>query len=71
MARPRIILISICGYHDCTAYPHGRERWYITRFFDDLSYQPDAISQDDLYVYARGRQLGAGRRPAANVSSRC
>ena len=24
---------------------HGRERWYITRFFDDLAYQPDAISQ--------------------------
>jgi pimeloyl-ACP methyl ester carboxylesterase len=20
---------------------HGRERWYITRFFDDLTYQPD------------------------------
>jgi hypothetical protein len=31
---------------------HGRERWYITRFFDDLTYQPDAITQDDLDVYA-------------------
>ena len=32
---------------------HGREQRYITRFFDDLTYQPDAISQDDLDVYAR------------------
>jgi hypothetical protein len=32
---------------------HGRERWCITRFFDDLTYQPDAITQKDLDIYAR------------------
>jgi pimeloyl-ACP methyl ester carboxylesterase len=24
---------------------HGRERWYITRFFDDLTYRPDASAK--------------------------
>lgn len=32
---------------------HGRERWYVNRFFDELTHQPDAISDDDLDVYTR------------------
>ena len=41
------------GFHahpDVAVYlTHGRERWYITRFFDDLTYQPDAITQNDYF----------------------
>ena len=41
---------------------HGRERWYVNRFFDDLTYQPDAISGDDLDVYARAYEAPGAMR---------
>jgi pimeloyl-ACP methyl ester carboxylesterase len=46
---------------------HGRERWYITRFFDDLAYQPDAISQDDLDVYARAFEAPGAMRALCEI----
>jgi hypothetical protein len=46
---------------------HGRERWYITRFFDDLTYQPDAISQDDLDVYARAFEAPGAMRALCEI----
>jgi pimeloyl-ACP methyl ester carboxylesterase len=46
---------------------HGRERWYITRFFDDLTYQPDAISQDDLDVYARAFEAPGAMRSLCEI----
>ncbi|WP_111508012.1 alpha/beta fold hydrolase [Mycobacterium kyogaense] len=46
---------------------HGRERWYINRFFDDLSYQPDAISDDDLDVYARAYEAPGAMRAMCEV----
>jgi pimeloyl-ACP methyl ester carboxylesterase len=46
---------------------HGRERWYITRFFDDLTYQPDAISQDDLDVYARAFEAAGAMRALCEI----
>ena len=46
---------------------HGRERWYITRFFDDLIYQPDAISQDDLDVYARAFEAPGAMRALCEI----
>ena len=46
---------------------HGRERWYINRFFDDLSYQPDAISNDDLDVYARAFEAPGAMRAMCEV----
>ena len=53
---------DIAGY-----LTHGRERWYITRFFDDLSYQPDAISQDDLDVYARAFEAPGAMRALCEI----
>jgi len=41
---------------------HGRERWYINRFFDELAYQPDAISNADLDVYARAFEAPGAMR---------
>jgi pimeloyl-ACP methyl ester carboxylesterase len=53
---------------DIAAYlTHGRERWYITRFFDDLTYQPDAISQDDLDVYARAFEAPGAMRALCEI----
>lgn len=46
---------------------HGRERWYITRFFDDLTYQPDAISQGDLDVYARAFEAPGAMRALCEI----
>lgn len=46
---------------------HGRERWYINRFFDDLTYQPDAISNDDLDVYARAFEAPGAMRALCEV----
>lgn len=34
---------------------HGKERWYINRFYEDLTYQPDAITVEDVDIYARLR----------------
>lgn len=41
---------------------HGKERWYINRFYDDLTYQPDAIDNDDLDVYARAFEAPGAMR---------
>ena len=38
---------------------HGRERWYITRFYDDLAYNPDAIGLADVDRYARAFEAPA------------
>ncbi|WP_185976206.1 alpha/beta fold hydrolase [Mycolicibacterium sp. 018/SC-01/001] len=46
---------------------HGRERWYVNRFFDDLTYQPDAISNDDLDVYARAYEAPGAMRAMCEV----
>jgi pimeloyl-ACP methyl ester carboxylesterase len=46
---------------------HGRERWYITRFFDDLTYHPDAISQDDLDVHARAFEAPGAMRALCEI----
>jgi pimeloyl-ACP methyl ester carboxylesterase len=41
---------------------HGRERWYINRFYDDLTCQPDAITNHDLDVYARSFEAPGAMR---------
>ncbi|CDO08153.1 alpha/beta hydrolase [Mycolicibacterium cosmeticum] len=46
---------------------HGRERWYINRFFDELAYQPDAISIADLDVYARAYEAPGAMRAMCEV----
>lgn len=46
---------------------HGRERWYINRFFDELAYQPDAISNADLDVYARAFEAPGAMRALCEV----
>jgi pimeloyl-ACP methyl ester carboxylesterase len=46
---------------------HGRERWYINRFFDELTYQPDAISNDDLDVYARAFEAPGAMRALCEI----
>jgi len=46
---------------------HGRERWYITRFFDDLTYQPDAITEADIEVYARAFQAPGAMRALCEI----
>lgn len=46
---------------------HGRERWYITRFFDELTYQPDAISSADIDVYARAFEAPGAMRAMCEV----
>lgn len=46
---------------------HGRERWYITRFFDELTYRPDAISIVDLDVYARAFEAPGAMRALCEV----
>ncbi|MEU6106632.1 alpha/beta fold hydrolase [Streptomyces flaveolus] len=46
---------------------HGRERWYITRFFDDLTYQPDAITDADVDVYARAFQAPGAMRALCEI----
>ncbi|OAN41867.1 alpha/beta hydrolase [Mycolicibacterium iranicum] len=46
---------------------HGRERWYINRFFDELTYQPDAISNDDLDVYARAYEAAGAMRAMCEI----
>lgn len=46
---------------------HGRERWYINRFFDELAYQPDAISNDDLDVYARAFEAPGAMRAMCEI----
>lgn len=46
---------------------HGRERWYVNRFFDELAYQPDAISNADLDVYARAYEAPGAMRAMCEV----
>jgi pimeloyl-ACP methyl ester carboxylesterase len=46
---------------------HGRERWYITRVFDDLTYQPDAITQNDLDLYARAFEAPGAMRALCEI----
>jgi hypothetical protein len=46
---------------------HGRERWYITRFFDDLTYQPDAITQNDLDIYTRAFEAPGAMRALCEI----
>ena len=46
---------------------HGRERWYITRFFDDLTYQPDAITVADIDVYARAFEAPGAMRALCEI----
>jgi hypothetical protein len=46
---------------------HGRERWYITRVFDDLTYQPDAITQNDLDIYARAFEAPGAIRALCEI----
>lgn len=46
---------------------HGRERWYISRFFDELTNQPDAISNDDLDVYARAYEAPGAIRAMCEI----
>ncbi|MER6237687.1 alpha/beta hydrolase [Streptomyces clavifer] len=45
----------------------GQERWYITRFFDDLTYQPDAITNEDVDVYARAFQAPGAMRALCEI----
>jgi pimeloyl-ACP methyl ester carboxylesterase len=46
---------------------HGRERWYITRFFDDLTYQPDAITTTDIDVYTRAFEAPGAMRALCEI----
>jgi pimeloyl-ACP methyl ester carboxylesterase len=46
---------------------HGRERWYITRFFDDLTFQPNAISQADIDQYARAFEAPGAMRALCEI----
>lgn len=47
--------------------PTGRERWCINRFYDDLTYQPDAIATDDLDVYARAFEAPGAMRALCEI----
>ncbi|MEU2198966.1 alpha/beta hydrolase [Isoptericola sp. NPDC019482] len=46
---------------------HGRERWYINRFYDDLTYQPDAITEQDPDVYARAFEAPGAMRALCEI----
>jgi pimeloyl-ACP methyl ester carboxylesterase len=46
---------------------HGRERWYITRFFDDLTFQPDAITNADVDAYARAFEAPGAMRALCEI----
>lgn len=46
---------------------HGRERWYINRFYDDLTYQPGAITSDDLDAYARAFEAPGAMRALCEI----
>ncbi len=46
---------------------HGRERWYINRFYGDLTYQPDAITGADLDVYARAFEAPGAMRALCEI----
>jgi pimeloyl-ACP methyl ester carboxylesterase len=46
---------------------HGRERWYITRFFDDLTYRPNAITNDDIAIYARAFEAPGAMRALCEI----
>lgn len=45
----------------------GRERWYINRFYEDLTYQPDAITVADLDVYARAFEAPGAMRALCEI----
>lgn len=40
----------------------GRERWYVQRFYDDLTYQPHAITNADVDTYARAFEAPGAMR---------
>ncbi|WP_084541368.1 alpha/beta fold hydrolase [Nocardioides alkalitolerans] len=46
---------------------HGRERWYIQRFYDDLAYQPGAITESDIDVYARAFEAPGAIRALCEI----
>ncbi|WP_426007274.1 alpha/beta fold hydrolase [Paenarthrobacter sp. NyZ202] len=46
---------------------NGRERWYINRFFEDLSYNPEAITGTDLDYYARAFEAPGAMRAMFEV----
>lgn len=46
---------------------HGRERWYIQRFYDDLTYQPDAITDTDVDTYARAFEAPGAMRALCEI----
>lgn len=46
---------------------HGRERWYITRFFDDLTYQPEAITNEDVDAYTRAFEAPGAMRALCEI----
>ena len=46
---------------------HCRERWYITRFFDDLTYHTDAITNSDIDVYARAFEAPGAMRALCEI----
>jgi pimeloyl-ACP methyl ester carboxylesterase len=46
---------------------HGKERWYIQRFFDDLTYQPDAIRSADVDTYARAFEAPGAMRALCEI----
>lgn len=45
----------------------GKERWYIQRFYDDLTYQPQAISMADVEVYARAFEAPGAMRALCEI----
>lgn len=40
----------------------GKERWYVQRFYDDLTYQPRAITDADVDAYARAFEAPGAMR---------
>ncbi|WP_460798672.1 alpha/beta fold hydrolase [Microbacterium sp. GXF0217] len=40
----------------------GKERWYVQRFYDDLTYQPNAITNEDVDTYARAFEAPGAMR---------
>lgn len=46
---------------------HGKERWYVQRFYDDLTYQPNAITAADLDTYARAFEAPGAMRALCEI----
>lgn len=45
----------------------GRERWYIQRFYDDLTFQPRAITNQDVDEYARSFEAPGAIRALCEI----